>query len=405
MRNHRYQPGHIFSISLLAMSLFLMGASMKAPTPDAVIWSDDVDLELTKECTDAGDGTALIHLTVVNNGGSTATNVRVAEFLPDFTTIEFADPDQGTYDEDTDIWDVGSLGEGDVASLILGVSVTEQGEYENFAFVVADQRDDDESDNEAECTYVVADRGTPDFVPEQSPGGVTDRGNRFAADLAVSKDVEVDGSSAIYTIMVENFGPQSTSKVRVTESMPDCLEFDGLDVERGSYDPDTGFWDVGAVKVGEKVTLEITATITDACTGTVTNTVSISRSSLPEPSTPFLLPFGSGTNPRAENNHAEASFDAGSGRVLDGEVFVLGRNYPNPFNPTTVVPFSVAEASHVSLRVYDLLGREVKVLVDGRLSAGVHEVTFEASTLPTGVYLIRMEAAGFVQIQRVTLMK
>ncbi len=91
--------------------------------------------------------------------------------------------------------------------------------------------------------------------------------------------------------------------------------------------------------------------------------------------------------------------------MLDGTVFALGNNYPNPFNPTTVVPFSIAESAQVSIKVYDLLGREVAVLVDGALSAGVHEVVFEASALPTGVYLIRMEAAGMVQIQRMTLMK
>ena len=60
---------------------------------------------------------------------------------------------------------------------------------------------------------------------------------------------------------------------------------------------------------------------------------------------------------------------------------------------------------HVSIRVYDMLGREVETLVDRAMAAGVHEVTFEASQLPTGMYLIRMEAAGTVQIQRVTLMK
>jgi len=106
------------------------------------------------------------------------------------------------------------------------------------------------------------------------------------------------------------------------------------------------------------------------------------------------------------NNHDEASFEVtAAGRVLDGTRFELGHSYPNPFNPTTLVPFSLAEATHVSIRVYDMLGREVETLVDRGMAAGVHEVTFEAHTLPTGVYLIRMEAAGTVQIQRVTLMK
>jgi hypothetical protein len=72
---------------------------------------------------------------------------------------------------------------------------------------------------------------------------------------------------------------------------------------------------------------------------------------------------------------------------------------------TKIVPFSLTEAAHVSIRVYDLLGREVSVLVDGQLSAGMHEVVFEANNLSTGVYLIRMEAAGRVQIQQLTLMK
>ena len=91
--------------------------------------------------------------------------------------------------------------------------------------------------------------------------------------------------------------------------------------------------------------------------------------------------------------------------TLDGTTFALGTNYPNPFNPTTLIPFSVAEASEVSIKVYDLLGRTVATLVDGTLSAGVHEVQFEASQLPTGMYIVRMEAAGIVKTQRVTLMK
>ena len=128
----------------------------------------------------------------------------------------------------------------------------------------------------------------------------------------------------------------------------------------------------------------------------------MTASSLPDPDDQFNL-FD---NPPVQDEISSASFDVeASGRVLDGTRFELGRNYPNPFNPTTLVPFSLAEAAQVSLRVYDLLGREVSVLVEGPLSAGVHEVVFEASHLPTGVYLIRLEAAGTVQIQRVTLMK
>ena len=71
--------------------------------------------------------------------------------------------------------------------------------------------------------------------------------------------------------------------------------------------------------------------------------------------------------------------------------FELQQNYPNPFNPQTVIRFAVPEATNVKLVVYDLLGRQIQVLVDGNLSAGWHEAIFEASNLPSGLYLYRLE--------------
>src|SRR5690606_20394484 len=79
--------------------------------------------------------------------------------------------------------------------------------------------------------------------------------------------------------------------------------------------------------------------------------------------------------------------------------------YPNPFNPTATVPFELAEAGAVRLSVYDLLGREVARLVDGRAEAGRHTAVFDASALPSGTYLVRFEAGGRVQTQRLTLLK
>ena len=79
--------------------------------------------------------------------------------------------------------------------------------------------------------------------------------------------------------------------------------------------------------------------------------------------------------------------------------------YPNPFNPETVIPYAVPEASHVRIAVYDVLGREVAVLVDGTVPAGRYEVVFSAGQLPTGMYLVRMEAGTEVLPRRVTLMK
>jgi hypothetical protein len=86
--------------------------------------------------------------------------------------------------------------------------------------------------------------------------------------------------------------------------------------------------------------------------------------------------------------------------------YALFQNYPNPFNPTTRIRFDLLDAGHVSLKVFELTGREVATLVDGNLAAGAHEVDFAATNLPTGVYLYRLTAAnGFSATRRMLLIK
>jgi hypothetical protein len=87
------------------------------------------------------------------------------------------------------------------------------------------------------------------------------------------------------------------------------------------------------------------------------------------------------------------------------EQFVLEANYPNPFNPTTTIGYALPEAAAVRLVVYDVLGREVAVLVDGVRPAGRHEATFGAGGLPTGVYLYQLQAGSFTQTRRMLMVK
>ncbi len=85
--------------------------------------------------------------------------------------------------------------------------------------------------------------------------------------------------------------------------------------------------------------------------------------------------------------------------------FGLEQNYPNPFNPTTNINYKIPEASQVTLKVYDLLGREVATLVNGRVSAGQHQVSFDASNLSSGIYIYELRSGDYTEIKKMTLIK
>lgn len=85
--------------------------------------------------------------------------------------------------------------------------------------------------------------------------------------------------------------------------------------------------------------------------------------------------------------------------------FELLQNYPNPFNPTTVIRFGIPVASQVQLNVYNVLGQQVRTLVEQKLNAGFHEVDFDASGLPSGIYLYRIQAEGYLAIKKMMLIK
>ncbi len=87
------------------------------------------------------------------------------------------------------------------------------------------------------------------------------------------------------------------------------------------------------------------------------------------------------------------------------KVYGLSQNFPNPFNPSTVVRYQLPAAGNVKLVVYDLLGREVAVLVNEKMAPGNHEVKFDGSGLASGVYFYRMQAGDFVQTRRLLLLK
>ncbi|MFO7526789.1 MAG: T9SS type A sorting domain-containing protein, partial [Ignavibacteriaceae bacterium] len=96
--------------------------------------------------------------------------------------------------------------------------------------------------------------------------------------------------------------------------------------------------------------------------------------------------------------------------VLAPKVYALNQNFPNPFNPSTKITFSLATDSKVSLKVFDVLGQEVITIVNNNLSAGAHEYSFDASSFNSGVYFYRIEASGadgqnFTSVKKMILAK
>lgn len=85
--------------------------------------------------------------------------------------------------------------------------------------------------------------------------------------------------------------------------------------------------------------------------------------------------------------------------------FFLAQNHPNPFNPETIISFGMPSEEYVTLTVYNIMGQKVAELFNGRLSAGQHEIVWNAVTMPSGVYFYRLSAGQFDQIQKCILMK
>ncbi len=103
--------------------------------------------------------------------------------------------------------------------------------------------------------------------------------------------------------------------------------------------------------------------------------------------------------------------DKGQGKILAENIegkkysFTLEQNYPNPFNPTTQINYSIKEAGLVQLRVYDILGKEIVTLVNTNKEAGYYSVDFDASELPSGVYIYQLTTPGFTQARKMILTK
>jgi hypothetical protein len=85
--------------------------------------------------------------------------------------------------------------------------------------------------------------------------------------------------------------------------------------------------------------------------------------------------------------------------------YLLEQNYPNPFNPTTAIKFNLPEKTNVSLVIYDQLGEKVTTLINGALSAGYHQVEWDASNMTSGIYFYEIKTNNFSAVKKLILMK
>ena len=119
------------------------------------------------------------------------------------------------------------------------------------------------------------------------------------------------------------------------------------------------------------------------------------------------LPFGF-TNPNVQAKAGDSdvvvnvySSDVGRNTTRLPKTFSLSQNYPNPFNSVTVIRYQLPVNSHVVLRIYNMLGQEIKTLIDGIRDAGYESVNFDASTLASGIYFYKVEAASTANAKQV----
>jgi hypothetical protein len=100
---------------------------------------------------------------------------------------------------------------------------------------------------------------------------------------------------------------------------------------------------------------------------------------------------------------APSGIETGNEEIPDE--YNLFPNYPNPFNPSTIINYQLPESGFVSLKVFDVLGNEVARLVGENKQSGSYEVTFDASNLPSGVYFYTLSAGDFVNTKKMLLIK
>jgi uncharacterized repeat protein (TIGR01451 family) len=234
----------------------------------ASVTPQHADLLLTKTVSNSspnvGD-TVTFTVTLLDNGPSAATNVQVSDLLPAGLTFVSATPSQGTYDNSTGLWNVGTVTTATRQTLAIQATVVSASAQTNTATIShSDQFDPDSGNNSASAT--------------ERPQ---------TADLALTKIVDNSspnvGDTLTYQITLSNGGPNSATAVTVQDLLPAGLTFVSATPSQGNYNPATGVWAVGTVTTGAPVVLSLQAILVSP--NPQTNTASLSHSDQFDPNT------------------------------------------------------------------------------------------------------------------------
>jgi len=227
------------------------------------------DLQVLKMADDmtpnVGD-TVTYTITLTNAGPNDATGVTIDDPLPTEVTFVSATPSQGTYDNATGVWTVGSVPAGTSVTLDIEVTIDVAGPITNTASVASSDQFDPNTANNS--------------------GGVTVAGQ--SADLQVVKTVDDKnpqlGDTIAFTITVTNNGPSDATNVEIDDPLPAEVTFVGATPSQGSYDDATGIWTVGTLTAtGPTATATLTITATVESVDGFTNTASVGAADQPDP--------------------------------------------------------------------------------------------------------------------------
>ena len=85
--------------------------------------------------------------------------------------------------------------------------------------------------------------------------------------------------------------------------------------------------------------------------------------------------------------------------------YVLSQNFPNPFNPITTIKYGIKEKSNVKIKIFNVIGKEVAIVLNEVMQPGYHQVDFNAANLTSGIYFYRIQAGSFIETKKMMLLK